>query len=231
MPSRFLYAGLYKILCKITGKVYFGQSSHVYDRLNYHKNALKKNTHRNKHLQDDYNRFGETSFTFKAILCGKQWSSEEKRLQKECCLVLKSATCYNVVDSGSQAIIIHGMAYPNKRQAASSLGIGVTTINKRLRENDPNYQLVKPKNDLVTTNFKSVKVLGNVYNSLTEASTKLGLSITTVRRKLDDPSETAYTRLHEKRINKPRKVKGAAHAKRVKILNTIYNSVSEAKPL
>ena len=52
--------GIYKITNMVNGKVYIGQSTQLSKRLYNHRNALKNNYHSNHHLQNAYNKYGET---------------------------------------------------------------------------------------------------------------------------------------------------------------------------
>lgn len=69
--------GIYKIENLINHTVYIGQSINVDARLKTHKRALRKNRHHNELLQNDYNKFGEESFTFNLIQnCEKEQLNE-----------------------------------------------------------------------------------------------------------------------------------------------------------
>jgi len=55
-----MYSGIYQI--SGPGKVYIGQSGHVEKRLKTHFKDLRKNRHPCKHLQNAYNKHGESKF-------------------------------------------------------------------------------------------------------------------------------------------------------------------------
>jgi len=60
-----LKTGVYKIINKVTGKVYIGMSeSDINTRLYSHESCLKYNRHTNKRLQYDYNKYGAENFEF-----------------------------------------------------------------------------------------------------------------------------------------------------------------------
>ena len=63
--------GIYKIECIANNKVYIGQSINIKRRLYDHKTRLRKGTHKNKHLQNAWNKYGEDNFTFETfnIVC------------------------------------------------------------------------------------------------------------------------------------------------------------------
>ena len=59
--------GVYTITNKINRKMYVGYSSYIQDRLCHHKADLRKNQHRNCHLQKSFNRNGEENFEFQIL--------------------------------------------------------------------------------------------------------------------------------------------------------------------
>ena len=62
--------GIYIISNKINNKVYIGQSKTIEDRLHQHKYNLRHNKHKNIHLQNSWNKYGELNFDFDIIeLC------------------------------------------------------------------------------------------------------------------------------------------------------------------
>lgn len=59
--------GIYKILNKVNRKVYNGKSRDIKRRWQKHKYQLKNNNHRNSHLQNAWNKYGEKSFEFSIL--------------------------------------------------------------------------------------------------------------------------------------------------------------------
>jgi len=64
--------GIYNIVNRINGKIYIGSSTNIDDntaksRWYKHKNALRNNRHKNEHLQNAWNKYGETNFTIRTI--------------------------------------------------------------------------------------------------------------------------------------------------------------------
>lgn len=60
-------SGIYQIKNSINGGVYFGRSVDVNDRLIHHRNELRRNVHRNKRLQNAWNKYGEDAFRFELV--------------------------------------------------------------------------------------------------------------------------------------------------------------------
>lgn len=59
--------GIYKITCKVNGRVYIGQSKCIGQRWNSHINRLECGKHTNKDLQKDFNEFGYKEFIFEIL--------------------------------------------------------------------------------------------------------------------------------------------------------------------
>jgi group I intron endonuclease len=60
--------GIYKIVNIINNKIYIGQSSKLNVRKVEHFYKLRKGIHRNPHLQNAFNKYGEENFIFEVIL-------------------------------------------------------------------------------------------------------------------------------------------------------------------
>ncbi len=66
--------GCYSITNTVNGKVYIGCSNRMYDRWNNHRQDLRNNRAHNPHLQNAWNKYGETAFEFKPIIfCEKEF--------------------------------------------------------------------------------------------------------------------------------------------------------------
>lgn len=57
-------SGVYKIVNLINNKFYVGSAVNLYDRYYSHKASLKKGRHKNSHLQNAFNKYGEENFKF-----------------------------------------------------------------------------------------------------------------------------------------------------------------------
>lgn len=60
-------SGVYQILCTPTGKRYIGSSVNVTDRLRHHRNALRRGTHDNSHMQQAFIKHGQSAFDFRVL--------------------------------------------------------------------------------------------------------------------------------------------------------------------
>lgn len=81
--------------------VYLGASSNIPRRWNSHRNALRRNRHRNVHLQRAWNKYGEAAFEFKTVwLCEplEAFQFEREMLQS----MVGDSACYNTVIDSSR---------------------------------------------------------------------------------------------------------------------------------
>jgi group I intron endonuclease len=60
-------SGVYQILCKPTGKIYIGSAVNFPARWSHHRNSLRRGVHRNIHLQNAWDKYGEESFEFSVL--------------------------------------------------------------------------------------------------------------------------------------------------------------------
>lgn len=60
-------SGVYRITNIVNDKIYIGSSGNMKYRWKGHLSALKSQTHKNKHLQRAYNKYGETAFIFEIL--------------------------------------------------------------------------------------------------------------------------------------------------------------------
>ena len=60
-------SGIFKITNKANGKIYVGKGVNVRGRLNGQHLQLKWGSHRNRAMQEDWNRFGPDAFSFEVL--------------------------------------------------------------------------------------------------------------------------------------------------------------------
>jgi len=104
-------AGIYSIRNKETNRCYYGSSTHIRKRFKIHKQQLNENRHHNKNLQNDWNLYGEKTFSFEIIETEMTYVKlkpsaykklKERIFQKEKTYIIKNAeTCFNIwIDKG-----------------------------------------------------------------------------------------------------------------------------------
>ena len=85
-----LPAAIYSITNTINGMGYIGQSTQWPRRWTSHKRNLRKNTHVNKHLQQDYNKYGKDAFVFAVLEEYPADTSPELLLERERANIIRS---------------------------------------------------------------------------------------------------------------------------------------------
>lgn len=72
--------GIYKIINTENGKFYIGSSVNVEFRILKHLSHLRRNVHRNAHLQAAFNRYGEDAFDFQLMeICQREQLLEREQ--------------------------------------------------------------------------------------------------------------------------------------------------------
>lgn len=84
--------GIYQIYNKANGKQYIGSSVNIENRWRQHRSSLKKQKHRNSHLQNAWNMYGENTFAFEII----EECSKEELKNKESWYLENTHNIYNL---------------------------------------------------------------------------------------------------------------------------------------
>nr|ALO21030.1 putative GIY-YIG homing endonuclease [Lobochlamys segnis] len=209
--------GVYMVLCLVNNKRYYGESKNISQRISQHKSRLRRNIHEILELQRDFNLYGEESFEFSAIYLSKDFTLEQ-RVALEIELIGRfNNLCYNKFDKNSHKkennpFWGHEHSDESRQQRAK-------TLKERRTE--------KP--------LEGLPILLNnaIYPSLSEASRQTNHSRDTIRRWLNDPSNTNCVAVD---ASKPREglltqdpfLANTALAKSVSIYGDIYPSIAQA---
>jgi len=74
-------SGIYQIRNLINGNLYIGQAKNLKLRKQKHFSELRRNAHKNKHLQNAYLKYGESNFVFEIILiCDEEFLTYNEQL-------------------------------------------------------------------------------------------------------------------------------------------------------
>lgn len=128
--------GIYKITNTVNGKYYIGSTSENFlKRWNHHINSLRRNSHKNEHLQHAFNKYGEDSFVFEVVeTCNKDMCLLREQIYLDSC---NSNNSYNI------------------NPYATALSKTPETINKQIESRKRFYKeclewYEKYKNNLIT---------------------------------------------------------------------------------
>ncbi len=75
-----IISGIYEIKNIVNGNNYIGSAINIYKRWGSHKDELRKQNHKNKHLQNAWNKYGEDSFCFSILeMCNPAQTIEREQ--------------------------------------------------------------------------------------------------------------------------------------------------------
>lgn len=173
---------VYSITCLVNEKVYFGRSQETEKRWRSHKNSLRRGIHNNLSLQRDWTEYGEENFTF-VVLHSVDSCEEAEKLEQEYIDSLLFVK-YNISNAK-----MGGDTFSNNPRSESTRKL--KSINAA-GERNPMYGKEKSElmiNRVKEANSKKISINGIVYSSLTEASNKLNIGVTTVNYRLKSQSQ------------------------------------------
>ncbi|MEM4994744.1 GIY-YIG nuclease family protein [Priestia sp. SB1] len=171
-------SGIYKIVNNINKKVYIGQSIDLKRRLGDHKRELRKNNHRNRHLQFSFNKYGESVFSYEIIeKCSTEeldsresyWIAEYDSMNKD--------KGFNLESGGNE-----GKTYTEER-IASITGEGNPMYGKKLSKKQIEFMRETNKgssNLLTEENVKEIKLALLEDVKMIDLAAKYGVDYTTI---------------------------------------------------
>jgi len=86
-------SGIYQIRCNTNGKIYIGSAVNMLARWAYHRRSLLRGVHKNQHLQQAWNKYGEENFEFTVLEYVKRaflLRAEQEWIDKSQCTDRKS---------------------------------------------------------------------------------------------------------------------------------------------
>jgi hypothetical protein len=99
---RDVTAGIFRVTNLVTGRVFLGSTLNLHGPLNRIEFELAQGMHKNRRLQDDFQRYGRESFTFEVLEriepsndAGFKVEAELGRLEARYSSGLDRANCYN----------------------------------------------------------------------------------------------------------------------------------------
>lgn len=89
-------SGVYQIINKVNGHMYFGQASQLATRAQQHEYSLNKNKHANNHLQAAWNEYGSDAFEF-TVLGVYPDKTERDAAEQALIPQFYGENCYNIM--------------------------------------------------------------------------------------------------------------------------------------
>jgi group I intron endonuclease len=164
--------GVYMILCLKNNKRYYGQSQNISSRLSNHKSRLRRNFHEVPELQRDFNLYGENFFEFSAIYLSRDCTKQKLEALELEYIARHYDLCYNKLDTSSRKK--ENNPYWGKQHSEATR----TQISRSLIENQKLQN--RPPEGL------AIRLKGELYPSISEASRQTNHSRDTIRRWLND---------------------------------------------
>lgn len=184
VPYKVDVCGLYKLVNKVTGQCYVGQSQRVKKRIKEHFRLLRWNKHTNPHLQNAYNKYGPDAFygaieiecfdleeldcLETAFLQGKAWFEEP--------------TVYNIADFAKAPM--RGKSHSEEVRQRIRFGRRASTFDYR----SPEYRETLSKAKMAR-NYSDPKLMAkikfivdNPELTYAERARKLGADTSSVRK-------------------------------------------------
>lgn len=206
------YGFVYETINKLNGKKYIGKC--IFDRINNWENYLGSGVY----LKRAIKKYGKENFE-KKIICIAYSDDELNRLEEYYLKfydVVNSKDFYNIklTSIGGDIFTYH----PNKEDIRK----------KRVMQmsGEGNHQFGKPKtkkmiDSVKKANSKCIVIDGVRFESVSTASTTLGIGISTINYRLNSPTFPTYQRLLPKRENK-------INGYKCKVGKQVFNSIAEA---
>lgn len=184
MPYKVDTCGLYKLVNRVTGQCYVGQSQRVKKRIKEHFRLLRQNKHTNPHLQNAYNKYGSDAF-YGAIEVECSSLEELDRLEESFLkgdAWFEEKTVYNIADFAKAPM--RGKNHSEEVRERIRLGRRATTFDYR----SPEYRATLSKAQMARfhsdpkfiANLKFI--LDNPQLSYAERARVLGKDISSTRR-------------------------------------------------
>jgi hypothetical protein len=152
-------SGIYKIINIVNNKIYIGCASNIRTRKNGHVYDLRKGVHKNDYLQKAWNKHGEVNFKFEVVeICDIKLLHEKEHFWVNYYNCLDRTKGYNLKPTDPKGCSIHSEETREKLRQA----------NKGKKPG----------------NIVKVEIEGTIYESLTEASNKTGINLSTLRNRI-----------------------------------------------
>lgn len=196
-------AGIYRITNKVNGNCYIGSSVDLQRRRRQHFNNLANDIHVNSHLQNAYNKYGDTSLEFEIIeYIEIDDNIKETLLEREQFWIDTINPEYNILPIAGSTLGFKHSEETKQKLSNSTKGVKKSKLHaQHIREAQKGKQLTDEHRKKLSEAAKRRKSMshhtrisidGTEYNSLKEASEITGIKYTTIQNRLRNPNFPTY---------------------------------------
>lgn len=159
IPKIESHCGIYEIVCLTTGKKYFGSSNTLYKRLWNHHTSLKHGKHKNPHLQNAYNKYGDENFSMSIIT----YCERDQLIPIEQKLIDENKDGFNICKLAGRPPSILGRKFIRKPTGKRLLHREKPKMYDNWRDRfNRSFEIVSPDGILIKGN--NVKTFSEEYN-------------------------------------------------------------------
>jgi len=213
--------GVYMILCCYNNKRYYGESGNVSARLSQHKSRLRRNIHEIPELQRDWNLYGETSFEFSVIFISKDCTKAEREALEREFIARFHNICYNKFDKSNRKKHSYNCTCWGHSHSEEARNLHtIVRVSEHYKDRGPEGLAIRLK--------------GQLYPSISEASRQTKHSRDTIRRWLNDPNNLDCIQIDVSQPSKieilqqDQEIQNTGLPKKIQLNGVIYRSISEA---
>lgn len=190
---------IYKITNIINGKIYIGSASFYNKRKGTHISLCRKELHKNPHLQNAWNLYGEKAFVFEII----EVVDIQNNLLKKEQFWLNKTQCYNR-EIGYNISKIAGSNLGNKLSEETKKKIGDFWRNKpKSEEHKKNFKKAQTEmNGKIVLVFNKNEELLHEFPSISECSKSLEISVSAISKFISRKLQGRFTKRKGKYIFK-----------------------------
>lgn len=217
-------SGIYIIINIKSNKIYAGQSKDAKQRIRKHKEMLKRNVHYSKYLQEDWNKYGESMFSFEVVEKIESYNKQE--------MLLKESEWINWYKNNTNNDIYNISPGMNKMSEETK-----KILSHKSSINNPRYWLGKKRSKetiLKVSNSLKGKYIGEKHPMFGKEGACKGKKITKEHKKKISDSLKGHSTSNESRkkmsyakIGKPNKSHPSYFEATPEVLEDIKNGISQ----
>jgi group I intron endonuclease len=212
-------SGIYQIRNLLNNKIYIGKSKNLKKRKSRHFSELRNCYHRNKHIQNSFNKDGENNFVFEI----KEFCEEDKLIEREQYYIDILKPEYNISQNVTSAFFGLNHTDETKKKISEKLkGRKLSEETKRKIRDARSKQIFSEE----TKKLLSIKRKGRKLSEETKRKISLGnkgKKVSEETKKKMSESKNGLNKIQVKeiyRLSKEEKISQRKLAKRFKVGKT-----------